>query len=398
MHPIATVAPLLATLVDEAIIDHVVPGTLRTYRSATDNFSRFCMAHGVCPFPVDAVWLCSWMRVAAMSISIPSLKVYLAGIRFECGSRGLPWLHDGSEPVRRTLRFLKRRYGCLSSRAKVPVSLSLILSLCDQLEGWPCLRIMSHNDRLWVTASTIATLCFLRGGEFLSSPSSSRSILLGRHVMDASHDDGHLVSVAISRSKARWWLPFEHARCFQSPPGTLLDPVWLLRCYRSMSPVRLAPGDPAFRLADGSTLSRNWMVRRTQQLMSTAGIQVVDSLGAPIAVFASSWRAGGVKSAKDAGIGEDVIMALGRWSSCSWTSYSMTSLRDLRQAAMSMYSTPSTPPNDAEPLAHVVRVGSPATSIDPALADHDVIHMWLSGARRADGPLPPMPSFNRRAA
>ena len=403
-HPMASSFPRLATLLDEAITGHVVPSTLSGYKSAVSSFESFCAAHGVPAFPVDMLWLCSWLVFSAMSVSVPSLKVYLAGIRFECGSRGLIWAGNGNEFVRRTIRFLKRRYGCVSSRNKVPISISLISKLCPFLPGWPVVHSMSHDDRLWIAASVIATMGFLRGGEFLSSPSSSRPVLRGRHVIEVCSGGLQHVSVAIAQPKSRWWLPFETARCFQAPSGCLLDPVWLLSVYRSLSTVALGPDLPAFRLADGSTLSRNWMVGRTVQLLALADIHVVDSLGAPASVFASSWRAGGVVSAKAAKIGDDVIKILGRWASNAWTSYSSSSLHDLRFAARSMLNSgiDDDSPNDDTPDAvHVVQVGSPTASLSSDFDHPDDLRRWLAGARSsasggAIGPAPP--SFHRRAA
>ena len=67
-----------------------------------------------------------------------------------------------------------------------------------------------------------------------------------------------------------------------------------------------------------------------------ANINVIDKTGKPVPVRASSWRAGGVASAKAAGISDALIMAMGRWSSNAWTSYSFSSLQDLQGAVGSM--------------------------------------------------------------
>ena len=63
------------------------------------------------------------------------------------------------------------------------------------------------------------------------------------------------------------------------------------------------------------------MTRRTLQLMRAAGISLVDDRGQTLSVMASSWRAGGVRSAVEAGVGEAAIMELGRWHSSAWTHY-----------------------------------------------------------------------------
>ena len=50
-----------------------------------------------------------------------------------------------------------------------------------------------------------------------------------------------------------------------------------------------------------------------------------------------SWRSGGVQTARQAGISDPVIMAMGRWSTIAWERYSVASLKDLQGAAERMW-------------------------------------------------------------
>ena len=65
---------------------------------------------------------------------------------------------------------------------------------------------------------------------------------------------------------------------------------------------------------------------------------VGDESGKPVAVKSASWRAGGVQSAKMAGLSDGTIMALGRWSSIAWTNYVFASVSDLQKATGSTWS------------------------------------------------------------
>ena len=55
-------------------------------------------------------------------------------------------------------------------------------------------------------------------------------------------------------------------------------------------------------------------------------------------MLASSWRAGGVQSAKEAGVSDAVTMTLGRWSSSAWTDYAFSSADALCEASTDLWS------------------------------------------------------------
>ena len=93
----------------------------------------------------------------------------------------------------------------------------------------------------------------------------------------------------------------------------------------------------AFKLSCGSTLSKAWMLRRSAELLKKAGVKLVDASGRAVPMRASSWRAGGVQSAKLAGISDALIQALGRWSSVAWINYHFSSQKDFKMAASSMW-------------------------------------------------------------
>jgi hypothetical protein len=202
---------------------------------------------------------------------------------------------------------------------------------------------MSHDDRLFVAASAIAVLGFLRGGEFLTSPRADRPILRNRDVVITVRNGTPMVEVAIARPKARWWLCSEPAYCTGLGATCPIDPVKWLQDLRRLSVVPVSPGSPAFMRSNGTALTRDWMVNKTNALLALAGVQLTSVEGKSVCAKASSWRAGGVQSAKEAGVSDALIMAMGRWSSAAWFNYVYASLGDLQNASGSMWAAACAP-------------------------------------------------------
>jgi hypothetical protein len=319
--------------------NYIDAGTRKSYASGAKSFITFCDVEGIPPFPVDPVWLCAWILTVTTYVSVPSLKVYLAGIRFEQGLTGLEWTISGNEQVRRILLYVKKRYGCKSSLSKLPITLSMVARMAESLSGWPNLELMSHNHRLFITMSVLAVMGFMRGGEFLHSIRSNRPPLLSRDIRIIEHESIRFVSISIKKPKARWWLSDEFARCFSSALFPLLDPVRLLTGYRNLSVVSLLPFEPAFRMEGGSTASKKRFLDDTISLLRSSNLYVayVDRFGNAGSLVAASWRAGGVRTAKDAGVQDSIIMVLGRWSSMAWMRYFSASVSDIRDAVSAMW-------------------------------------------------------------
>ena len=336
-HEIWDVDPTLAGMVEETLSSYNAPRTHASYDSMTRQYVNFCAPRGVVPFPVDPVWLVAFMNWMIHFITVQSLKAYLSGIKASSLDAGHKWTLDGDYMVRRTLRSLKRKWGMAGKAMKVPLSLSTLRRMFAVLHGWPTPEDMCHNDRLFVAASLIGTIGFLRGGEFLMvAGKGARPLLKGAQVVIKLMGGAMAVVVSVVQPKARWWLRSVDVPCFVPESGGWMDPVFWLQSYRDLSTVRLAAHLPAFLMGSGQPLSRAWMVDRSVFLLRMANINVIDKTGKPVPVRASSWRAGGVASAKPAGISDALIMAMGRWSSNAWTSYSFSSLQDLQGAVGSM--------------------------------------------------------------
>ena len=158
-----------------------------------------------------------------------------------------------------------------------------------------------------------------------------------------------------------------------APASVVGAPARLLSSYRGLSIPALGPKDAAFRMEDGTTMSRGFMVDRTKALLAQAAISVVDDLGQPMVVRLASWRAGGVRSALDWGIPPPLIKAMGRWRSDAWQSYVDVSLCDIRKAAELMWSEAPPPPRSS-----LVGIRGSGAQL-PAVAGDDVRPEVASG-------------------
>ena len=333
--------PFLAAAVGASLQDHVVSKTVRTYNSATENYLRFCKIRRLDPWPVSDVTFCGWLIVLSSTVQVSSMGMYLAGVKYNSGLLGHRWTLDGSDLVRRTMRWLKRRFPSVERAPKLPISVPLVRAMLARLPGWPSIPAMSPADRVFALASVIGVRGYLRGGEFLASPSSSRPVLLDEDVSVCTVAGKQALAIKIRQPKARWWLQNETAYCHASPDDPSFCPVALWNAVRACRTSPPHPTSPALAMPDGQALSSSLMIERTKQLLAAAGVAYVDAHGRRLVVRKASWRAGAVRSALDAHIPDPVIRASGRWRSDAWQSYVLQADYDLQEASAACWAAPA---------------------------------------------------------
>ena len=354
----------LAETVARASVRHNEPTTISGYNTAARSWACFCERRNLPPFPVYPYVFSMFMHWRAMTISMNSLLgVYTAGVKDACITQGFPWPCSGDPTVTRTVRFLLKKYGRKGGKEKAPVTVASILAMAKRLPGWPNLADLSHDDRLFLLAASMGTFGFLRGGEFMTSPKASRAVLLGSQLR--LHMDSECVSVDIVMPKATWWETSRTVVVYSPEDECPVAPHLLLQAYRAHSVVPLHPACPALKTSSGAVLSKAWMIKRTRSLMDEAGITFYSRSGLKILAGASSFRAGGVESARSANILAPVIQALGRWSSEAWMRYASSARRhDLRAAATRMYSAAVSPTSEQRVDSVVDQVGRRAVPAD----------------------------------
>jgi hypothetical protein len=319
-----------------------------TYRSMVKGYERWCAVRLLRPWPTDEILISSWILHLGTTVSVASIPGYVSACKFVqplvCSS---PWSCDGSVMIRQVLRHMKKLYGVSGKGSKYAICMATLRRILPLLPGWPDAQAMSHDDVMFACASLIATCTFLRGGEFTTHNGSTREVLRGKDVRVSVFNGRETVITAIPRPKNAWWSPFVEARCFDSGEAGPFSPVLWLRNYRERSEVALTDEGPAFQTAGGLTLTRDFMVNKTNVLFELAGIFMLDEDGRSMPTKASSWRAGGARSATLAGLSGPMIMALGRWKSIAWGAYVAYSLSDLESAAQQMWSVSVTATTEA---------------------------------------------------
>ena len=330
--------PASAAALTIAFTEHILPKTASSYQTGIDSYVFFCAVRDVQPWPVDVIWFCAWLLKLARAIKHTSLKMYMAGVRHASELEGLRWQLDGDTRVRSTLRWVRRRYPTSTVRNKIAISTSVLQIILPRLKGWPQVERLSFDDLLFAVASVIATSAFLRGGEFLFDKGSDRPLLRQSHMDVRPVGSSRAVVVHVVQPKTAWWLMEILVPCFRNGANPDFCPVRLWEGYQSRLGSKASASAPAFMHHSGAPLSKAWMMRRTSALLTAAGIRCVDGDGEGVLMAASSWRAGGVRSAIDAGVPESRIMALGRWKSLAWMHYLIHSPLDFQSAAADMWS------------------------------------------------------------
>ena len=331
--------PIMAALVAEGFSNSVVPGVQSSYNTATERFLGFCEVRNLRPWPVRSHMMCAFLHFISTTVAVSSMGMYKAGLMYTQSLYNMPWLLDGDEHVRRTMRFLKRKFPVAEPVEKFPMSIAVQKLLLPFLEGWPDLAAMSRGDRVFAVASVIAVCGFLRGGEFLESSNSDRSILRFDAFSVGGSASALELPIDIPQPKAKFWLESQRVKCFGVMDGAddTLCPVRLWEGYVALLPFPLVSGSPAFVEMDNKALTKKFMLDMVCKLYARSGLSFVSSKGLKLKVKASSWRAGAVRSAIDANISTPVIMACGLWRSSAWIKYFVQSGGDLKKSARAMW-------------------------------------------------------------
>ena len=379
-------APALAEEVGRALVEYTEPGTRRTYNSATWTYVNFCWSRSVEPWPVTRWSFCLWMWNVSLFIALSSLtKVYMGAVKSSQQSRCEPWTLDKDPMVRRVVIALKKKYGLKSKRKTAAMTLGIIWRLARALKGFPVAASMSHDDRLWLFASVMGCLGLLRGGEFLVSPKQSRPVLMGRDIVAREVVSARwAVVVDIPKPKARWWELHMPVTIF-GLPGTPLDVVQLLLDYRNFSVVSLRPGDPALRMADGGTLSKQRMFSWSERKLFDSSVYLCDELGRECRIGAKAWRYGGSASHDEAMVKPKVKQATGRWASDAVLCYApVPQSCDFLQATQLIWDDVARKDSIARGVGKVRSPSSDVMDDDTEpLADRGVQAAYLSRAQKA---------------
>ena len=327
--------PTMSALLLKALDSSVVATTKVNYDSATRQYMHFCDVRQFQAFPVAACTLGAFLLRKTTSVSADSLRLYVSAIRHDSISRGDTWTLNGNPLIGRVMRYIRRAFPKCSKGAKFSVTLGMIMKLLPLLPKWPDYRSMAYDDLLFATASVIAVLGFLRGGEFTYRKNQSRPILRKQDITRKELNGSTALIVNIIQAKSTWWEHDSLVPVFGDHPDSPFHPVTLYDALCARDP-GASLSSPAFHFMNGKPLSRDFMLRKTVTMLQLARIQMIDAHGNVMPIKLASWRAGAVRSSI-AENGKAVVKMQGRWSSEAWEHYYMDNSRDLGAASARMW-------------------------------------------------------------
>ena len=279
----------------------IEPSTRRNYSTGARDYILFCSIHGL---PLDPTPLTIARYVAYTSLRIASAPKYLSGAR-----HFLRDLYPDFDTARKhalvqtTIRGSRKRRAD-PIRRKAPLRLHH-LSLFRSL----ALHSGDYDDFLFLTILTAAFFACHRVGELLAP--NDKALWDWRKLVRrcSFHADNDHTSYHLPYHKTDPFYRGTDIRFLRTTASDGIDPVSILRDFVARRDQRHGARTPLFLRADGSRPTRSWFERKLFHVLPRA-----DYGG-------HSARAGGATHFASLGLSEDVIRALGRWSSKSWSVY-----------------------------------------------------------------------------
>lgn len=307
----------------------IAPSTRRTYRAGIRRYTTFCCSRQWNPFPASELQLRYFASWLSDQVSFPTIKLYLAGIRFAHIENSLADPFADAPLLRLLLRGIKRTIG-LSSRRRLPITMSVMRQLKGALADDP--QIASQDKLMLWSAFTLAFFAFLRSSEFTSPSSVHFNPLVHLSRSDISFTSAGSLSLQLKSSKTD---PFRMGCSITlAPSGRSVCAVRAMRRYLAHQ----LPGNstPLYSFSTGQFLTRD-------KVTSILRLQL-QRLGFATESYAShSFRIGAATTAAEAGLPPWLIQTLGRWSSNCYTQYIRTPASILQAVPAQLAATHSTP-------------------------------------------------------
>ena len=290
--------------------------------TAMRNYASFCDLLGYEPHleeggisnPELELYI-TWM---ARTLQPDTIGAYLSnGIRHLTEASGIKWVPPSERySTERLMRGIKRTKGTAQPNRKHAVTLPLLRRMATLLD------LNDPNDQMFWTVCVFLFFTFLRKGHAMvkSAKDHGPAIILKQDL--AIVQDEHFVltvhhtkTVQFQQRILKWLLP-------RLEPGDVCCPTTQLARYMAARP-DLTASEPLFQTQQvdpktGQTTSKP--LRYEAFIAKFKGI--IAALGLNPAVYSGhSFRRGGATFARDAGINDEVIKAMGDWKSEALLTY-----------------------------------------------------------------------------
>ena len=303
--------------------------------TAMRNYAAFCDLLGYEPHlqaggitnPELELYI-TWM---ARTLRPDTISQYLSnGIRHLSEAAGIPWIPPSQRySTELLMRGIKRIKGTAQINRKHAVTLPLLRQIATllDLENDP-------NDQMFWTVCVLLFFTFLRKGHAMGETrkETGPSVIL-RQDLKVAREDRLVLTVRHTKT-----IQFQHRTLkylmTRLNPGDVCCPTTQLARYMCNTPT-LPPSEPLFqeRQVDKATGTVAFKPLRYDTFVSKFKA-LIRALGLNPDVYAGhSFRRGGATFARDAGLGDEIIRAMGDWSSEAWLAYISATQRLRVQAA-----------------------------------------------------------------
>jgi hypothetical protein len=264
--------------------------TRKHYITGARDYIRFCVAHGLSLDPTPSTLS---RYIAYTSLFIASAPKYLSGAH-----HFLAELYPDFERNRASPSVQATIAGMRKIRAD-PITRKAPLRTCHLLEQM-ARATDNYDDWLFAAILSCAFYGCHRMGELITS--NDHSLRDWRKIIKRG-------SLAFEGRRMSYTLPYHKGDHFEDLVEQAVgSPILLMQEYLLRRDIRHGAKAALFLCADGNSPSRSWFDRRFFKVLDR-------SFGG------HSARVGGATFYAALGLTEDVIQALGRWSSQAWKIY-----------------------------------------------------------------------------
>lgn len=279
--------------------------TKQAYKSGFQRYRQFCDKYHLKLLPTDEETLCFFVAHLHQDVQYPTIKLYLAAIRFFQVQHGMDDPLKDTPQLSLLLRGAQKQ---AKSRTRLPISPALLQKIVTTLLKNK--HLCKHDRYLYAAAMTIAFFGCIRCGE-ITYPSAGKF-----------NFKKHLTIRDLRISKNTMEVFIKHSKTDQTGKGTkvIIGPgdhnFCPLKLVQNFMHYRkhAASTDALFRFHNGYLLTRPKLQSALQDTLRV--------LGLPSHKYGThSLRIGAATAAATAGIPLDIIKTMGRWSSECYRHY-----------------------------------------------------------------------------
>ena len=303
--------------VQELFSAGLAQSTVKSYRSCSNKYTKFCLDKGITPFPAEEKTVCCFIAALYVEgLAGSSVKSYLAAIRFLQIAMGLGEPHMSEWPrLSYVVRGFKKKASGSRARTRLPITPHIL----QQLKVvWGKRKDTKDTCMLWA-ASCLCFFSFLRMGEAVVPSNSSYDPEVHLSAGDVKVDNRENPSFVEVRIKASKTDVFRKGvTIYLGVTGVDICLVAAILSYMVQSKVMTKGTQrPFFCFSDGRPLTRERFVQELRVALSAGGIDASAYAG-------HSFRIGAATTAAACGLPESLIKMLGRWESTAYMLYIRT--------------------------------------------------------------------------